>query len=765
MRGDLSVRQLAEFVFRQGDLYPPRLGRAVDPEEGIQAQRQAQKLLLEQHNDYRCEVRVKADFEVGGRTHTLSGRMDGLLHTADAICVEEYKCCGELPQRPDLVDRAQVWLYAGLYATNKTTLRNITIRLIYVDAHTSQQLCFEEQPTTVQAVTYLQFALACYVARIECHLQRNAARRAWAQECAFPLENYRRSQQAIARRVYVALRNKENLLLEAPTGSGKTLAVLFPGIKSQELEQQIFFLTSRNAGAAAALTAVAQIDPKAQHLYVVEISAKEKVCFVEGMPCDAQRCQYAAGYFDRVSAAVSTLQQSGVANKKTVLEVAQFHTVCPFELSLDAAVWADIVIGDYNYILDPVVRLQRFVGHKDMHLLVDEAHQLSPRTADMLEVRLKRETVLYAKTTRHTLVSKRLASIDRALLKLRRINGEGEFRIDASLLLPISRAISKFLVAVQEAAIELQSYPELKDMFFACLRWQRSQAWVSEGEFAYTVLTTGRDIIVAQRCLDPGPYIHDTLAQYGGVIRFSGTLTPLSLYQRLHGQDATAVGERAGSPFAQDQASVLVVGDVPTYYRQRQRSLPKLVQLIKDLMETKRGRYLIAFPSYAYLQMVAESLGQGSHPVLRQESGQTLEQIQALLEQFKGTDSALLCIVMGGVLGESVDFSPSQLCGVVMVGLGLPPPNLYRDLIAEHFADIGDKQLGQTVAYLQPALVKNIQAAGRLLRSPHDRGIICLVDDRFNLPNVQRFFPVHWRSESIRSSEIIPRAQAFWREE
>ncbi|NOX49500.1 MAG: ATP-dependent DNA helicase [Gammaproteobacteria bacterium] len=764
MRGNLSVRQLAEFVFRQGDLYPPRLGRAVEPEEGIQAQRQAQKLLLEQYNDYRCEVGVKVDFKVGGRTHMLSGRMDGLLRTADTVCVEEYKCCGELPLYPDLVDWAQVWLYAGLYATNETPLRNITIRLIYIDADTSQQLCFEEQPTTVQAVNYLQFALTCYATRIERHLQRNAVRRAWAQECTFPLEKYRRSQKAIARRVYVALRNKENLLLEAPTGSGKTLAVLFPGIKSQELEQQIFFLTSRNVGAASALTAVAQIDPEGKRLHVIEISAKEKVCFVEGMPCDAQRCQYASGYFERVNAAISMLQQSGVANKQTVLEVAQVHTVCPFELSLDAALWADIVIGDYNYILDPVVRLQRFVGHKDMHLLVDEAHQLSPRTADMLEVRLKRETVLYAKTTRHTLVSKRLASIDRALLKLRRLNGEGEFQIDAALLLPISRAISKFLVAVQETAIELQNYPELADVFFACLRWQRSQAWVSEGEFAHTIFAAGRDIIVTQRCLDPGPYIRDTLAQYGGVIRFSGTLTPLHLYQKLHGQDDNAAAERARSPFAEDQVRVLVVDDVPTYYRQRQHSLPNLIQLIKDLMETKQGRYLVAFPSYAYLQMFVESLGRGSHQVLYQEAGQTLEQTQALLEQFKGTDAALLCIVMGGVLGESVDFSASQLCGVVMVGLGLPPPNLYRDLIAEHFAGIGDKQLGQAVAYIQPALVKNIQAAGRLLRSPNDRGIICLVDDRFNQPNVQRFFPAHWRSESIRSSEIISRAQAFWRE-
>ncbi len=182
-------------------------------------------------------------------------------------------------------------------------------------------------------------------------------------------------------------------MLEAPTGSGKSLAVLFPAVKAQQLEDQLFFLTSRNAGAHAALTACQQLDVAGANLVVVELTAKDKICFVQGMPCNPELCPYAAGYYDRAPAAVNVLLTRKFADRAQLEAVALEFEVCPFELSLDLALWADVIVGDYNYVFDPVVRLKRFADHKQLHLLVDEAHQLSPRVRDMLTVRLDRHVI------------------------------------------------------------------------------------------------------------------------------------------------------------------------------------------------------------------------------------------------------------------------------------------------------------------------------------------------------------------------------------
>lgn len=763
IRGDLSARNLAEFVCRRGDLYAPRQGRQVDADEGVACQKLVQKQRLEIYSEYQCEVALTTEFVCGGQSRKLSGRADGIYLDGDVVVIEEFKACGELPDEADPVDFGQAQVYAGLVvatAPQPQAIYGLRVRVVYVHADSLAEACFEQDVSTDQAAAGLALMLLCYTTRVERHLARVAERISWATQLAFPLPNYRPSQQAIARRVYKALKQGENLLLEAPTGSGKSLGVLFPAVKALEPEQQLFFLTSRNAGARAALSAVVQLDPQHESLCALELTAKQKICPVQGMPCDPNLCELASGYFDRIGAAVNELLEHRLMDRAAIEQVAAAYQVCPFELSLDAALWADLVCGDYNYIFDPVVRLQRFSGHDGLHLLVDEAHQLSPRARDMLAVGLQRSWLKQAKKTSHVAMAKRVASLDRALMALRRGYGEGQHHgvaVDA-----VCGACSRLLEVAAEQELELEDHPELVELYLAVWRWQRSDSWLTADEFEHVLDVQGRDVVLRRICLDPARYLRSIYDEHGSVVRFSATVSPLPLYQRLHGLSDCGSSERAGSPFRREQALVMVVPDIPTYFTQRARTLPHLVSLVTQLVAAQPGRYLVACPSYAYLQALSDLREPGWGDVFIQQRAATPVETEDLITQFAAVERGVLFVVMGGVLGESVDFSTFSLKGTIMVGLGLPPPSQERNLIEAYFNQDQGDGWGRLVAYTQPALVKNIQAAGRLIRSERDVGVICLVDPRFTSSEVQRFFPAHWHPEVTRAEDVTARVTQFW---
>jgi Rad3-related DNA helicase len=756
---EFSARRIAEFVCRRGDLYPPQSGIPVDADEGVRVQKLVQAAREGNDPAYRKEVALACDFELLGTTHTLKGRADGVVERPMEVTLEEYKCTRTLPEKPQPVDWGQAVIYGGLWAHTHAQ-ETVEVSLVYVEPEGLTERAFSQIFTREAAAACLTFMLACVQARVSRHRARVAARETWSEGLDFPYPDYRPGQRAIARRIFVALKNRENLLLEAPTGSGKTMAILYPAVRAQQADEQLFFLTGRTSGARAALDGALDLDPEGGHLATVELTAKEKVCFVEGMPCDADACPYAKGYFDRAPDAVDALLEIGFADRNTVEDVARQHTVCPFEISLDAALWADLIVGDYNYAFDPVVRLQRFNGHPDLHLLIDEAHNLSPRAQDMLAVEIDRRIIRGAKASAGVL-EKPLASIDRALMKIRRSVGEGEHATDD--VAALERALKRFTEAAAE--IELDDEQDaLREALFAAHRWQRSTQWYDSERFVHLADVQGRNVVLRRTCLDPARHTAGIMAEHAGVVRFSGTVSPLPLYQRLHGNE-TCDGERATTPFDPSQAEVLIVRDVPTFYQARERSLAKLAALICDVVMAHEGRYLLALPSYAYLNTVVEAL----RPLLPESYGPyvqtpelSAEERDALLHEFADGSAGVLGVVMGGVLSESVDFSETSLAGVILVGIGLPPPSLKRNLTADYFERKVGEGWGQLTAYTQPAMAKIVQAAGRLIRSPSDRGVICLVDPRFERSELQQFFPSYWSPSSVTADQVSQLLRTFW---
>lgn len=777
----VAVRTLAEFVHRRGDLYPP-LGGRVTSEQGIAAQQRAQR---GRPAGYQREVTVQRTFRLGDIELAAAGRLDGCDLDVAPPLVEEIKTTRAAPRDAERLlgsaHWAQLMLYAAMLALDHPGQPRWHLRLLYCHPTRPEETPFDRIVDTDQLTAFLDDTVARYHDWLRTEAAYTRDRDRWLTGRAFPYGGFRPHQRALAVRVFRAFAGREQLLLEAPTGSGKTMGVIYPALKTLAAGhvRRLFYLTSRGTGALAALKACRDVGQGGERIRVVELIAKEKACTVPGMPCD-ETCPYQQGYYDRIHTAVRELLDAGTMDRGAVQDVAERHRVCPFELSLDAALWADVVIGDYNYLLDPVVRLQRFAADAGMGLLVDESHQLADRVRDMLSLELDRAGLRNALAEAPpAAVAGRLRGVDRALLALRRSHaGMLERLPEREGVIPrpeaVLRALERALEVLADDALDLAPYPQTRELLFTVARWVRSAGWTgapgSEGAFTYLLAlspasSARKHVTLKLACLDPAPYLAGIFAGYGGHVRFSGTVSPLALYQVLHGL-ADAPAERLESPFTTGQMATLVVRDVPVYYRSRQRSLPVLADLVADVCAARTGNYLVALPSFEYLDQLARAL-EARHPGLlcsRQHPGMEESQRQAFIARFTATGPTRLgLIVLGGVFAESVDFSHAPLSGVICVGVGLPPGSRLRAELERYFEGKLGPGGGVAVAYQQPAMTKVLQMAGRLLRGPGDRGILCLVDDRFDQPAYQRFFPGHWQPVAVRAADVARHLGNFWR--
>lgn len=769
MRRALSVSDLAAALYREGDIHA-RLDGGVSAEEGSHAHLAIQDARRRQLGE-RFVAELGVECSVLGLT--LRGRLDGLIHEPGNWVIEEYKTTrgdpDALHQHVGSLHWAQVTLYAGLADLPDGPG---TLRLVYLRPDGSEARRFERTSSRVDALAFVFDAATRWSTRLDEHERYSRERDRALQQTAFPFSTYRPNQRALAGTVYSALRERSPLLLEAPTGSGKSMATLFPAARAlaDGYASRLFFLTTRGTGKAAALDAAGRLARAGGPLRTVEITAKQKICFVEGTPCDPEICEFARGYYDRRDEAVAALLSVSLMDRYTIEDTARAHVVCPFELSLDAAVWSDLVVCDYNYVFDPTVRLQRFAAETDSVLLIDEAHALPERVQAMYSARLDRAALksgIAVAQLEHTLapVEKRLKSIDRALRAVLKPVRRGDAqRLDdcAALLRSIER-LRETLVGDRDSDQPLQLPTQLSDLVFDCLRFERASTWSVPERFV--LFGDRRDgATLSLSCLNPGPEIRATLDGFGANVRFSGTLTPLSASQQLHGYDSDSARSSAvATPFAEGSLYVAIVNDIPTRYRQRQDSLPMLADLIAEVVAANNGTTLLAMPSYRYLDQIGLELA-NRHPTLVQklqspdmDDGDRAEFIHELRA---ATGPVLAGVVLGGVMAESVDFADGALAGAVVVTAALPPPDPVREAMVEHYRDQGMN--GYAIAYQRPAMTRAVQAAGRVQRDPADRGTIVLIDDRFARPDYRGYLPEHWQPEVLSQHALPERLRGFW---
>lgn len=757
----VSVKELAEFVHRRGDIRYHQQSATL-AQEGIARQKSYQ---ADRGESYLREHRVSASF---GEL-AISGRIDGW--DPDARLVEEIKTTRndptELHAHAGDVHEAQLRLYGALLVLADPTLIEVRLRLVYLHPARQGETVFEETAGRDDLIGYFEVTCAIYAAWIANERARVRDRDRQLGELGFPYAEFRTDQRRIAKHLYRGFRDGADWLVEAPTGSGKTMAGLFATLKAMgegELDR-LMFLTSRTTGQraieAALIDAVHPVEDSA--LTAVTITAKDRICFGEGS-CDRTECRFARGYYERMPAARRQLLGRRLIRRGEVEAVAREHEVCPFELCLDVAAWADVVVCDYNYVFDPIVKLTRRLDcplFEEVGLIVDEAHQLGDRVRDMLGSSLSRLVVraALAEPGVPEPLARCLRSVDRALAAIARGSSgdESEMEQPEALL----RAIERLQNAALDTEVDRERFPATSTACFEAFQFAFLAERAVDGTHHYIAGGAGRDLIVELVCTVPGDHIRECMSGFHGSARVSGSLTPASVFQQIHGAADSDDVLISDGCFPPEHFGVFVVTDISTYYRDRDRTLGRVANLIQSVCTQTTGNYLVALPSFEYAQAVSNAVD--GIDIRCQEQGMTLDEREGFIHWISESQAGRVgFVVMGGVFGESVDFRDGALDGVIVVGAGLPPRSLKRDLIANDEGAAGSGVDGDEIAYRQPAMTRVVQAAGRVVRSATDRGVAVLVDPRFSNAAYRAFLPSRWMTRHIRSNHVADALGEFW---
>jgi DNA excision repair protein ERCC-2 len=508
----------------------------------------------------------------------------------------------------------------------------------------------------------------------------------------------------------------------------------------------------------------------------VTLTAKEKICFCPPVNCDPEICVFARGYFDKVKRALEEIDQHQAFTRPVIEEIARQYQICPFEFSLDLALWVDCIICDYNYAFDPRVYLHRFFdfGTDPYVFLIDEAHNLPDRARAMYSAELNKQIVLNLQRMLKPhlpVLVKKLGAINKILLEIRKAcqseskGAQVEYEPPEELLKAIrefSQKAEDWLVLNQAAEFR----QELLEFYFLCLNYLRTAEYFDTFYVSYFERQGQSDLKAKLFCLDPAPMLAAPLERSQATVFFSATLLPIDYFMKLLTGDVAHPKRIFQSPFPQENVCLLIHNKISTKYAERADSYTAIAEAIGTICSAHDGNYLVYFPSYAYLAAVLDLLKERlpERQLLVQDRAMTEAEREAFLIRFSASNQETLVglAVMGGIFGEGIDLVGERLIGVVVVGVGVPQLGLERDLIKEYF----DRQTGNGFAYAYqfPGFNRVQQATGRLIRTETDRGIIVLIDDRFTHARYRHLFPSHWRGYQVvqNTSEMQDKLTRFW---
>ncbi len=513
------------------------------------------------------------------------------------------------------------------------------------------------------------------------------------------------------------------------------------------------------------------------HVKSVTLTAKEKICFCTATGAEPEECLFARNYYGKVKTALAETYESEAFTRPVIADLARRYEVCPFEFSLDLALWADCIIGDYNYVFDPSVYLRRFFDNvvEPYLFLIDEAHNLPDRARAMYSAGLNRQTVLDLKKSLKPHLpdlAKTLNEINQVLLTQRQQcdSNDPPVLVEQERPEALLKALRRFTNRA-EAWLALNEKtpfkPALLDFYFQAGAYLRTaDAFFGPGYVSYFEKQGQGDLSAKLFCLDPAPFLAAALERSRAAVFFSGTLLPLEYFDRVLTGSTTHPRLVLCSPFPAEHLALLIHNGVSTRYDQRANSYEAVAALIEAVCAAQPGNYLVFFPSYAYLAAVAELVRERwpGWQLLIQERGMTEASRDAFLARYSSAQVGTLLgfAVMGGIFGEGIDLAGERLIGAIIVGVGLPQLSLERDLLKTYFAE--NDHNGFAYAYQYPGLNRVMQAAGRVIRTEHDRGVILLIDERLTQPRYTQLFPPEWQHFQVvrHNDKLEERLRRFW---
>ena len=770
----IAVRELVEHVLRSGDLVFEFLGSS-RPVEAIRAH---QKIQNSRPATYRSEVAVAHPVETDRFRLVVSGRIDGVYSELDHAIIEEIKTT---TRNPDYFEKnehplhwGQVKTYAYIYA-RQHHLDEITTQLTYYRIDTGEVRQFRHTFDVAALDIFFNDLVTRYLQWAETIMRWAEHRDASIRELDFPFATYRPGQRQIIDEALRTISNKSQMLVQAATGIGKTLAVLYPAVKSiaEEFSQKIFYLTARTTGQMVAEKALDELRTKGLKLKSLTLTAKDKICFCPGSACHPEECEYARGHYDRVNDAIAAIFALDALTREQIVHTAKKHRVCPFEFSLDLSQYADCVICDYNYVFDPRVYLRRFFQEENGNyiFLIDEAHNLVDRSREMFSAEISKQPILDLRRR----LNKELPHIFKSLGRInawmvdarKKCTLSGNPFAEQNLPQDLIPLLKRFLFISERwlsQNIKTVFREELLNAYFTASGFLRVAEQYDQC-YASCYEKIGKDLKLKLFCVDPSVHLEKAMRRCRSAIFFSATMTPMDYFRKILGCDPAALYLNLDSPFPHENLGLFIADQISTYYRHRDQTVSQVSQIISVLVDQKRGNYLLYFPSYAYMRKIYDSFTvcNPRTETILQTPGMKESERESFLERFAMHNPQTLVgfAVMGGIFGEGIDLVGDRLLGAVVVGVGLPGISLERELIKEYFsATLG---AGFEYAYLYPGINRVLQAAGRVIRTENDRGVVLLIDQRYARFQYKSLLREEWDPIRVKDApQLADGLQRFW---
>jgi Rad3-related DNA helicase len=704
---------------------------------------------------------------------TVYGRADVVWMTHGLpTAVEEIKTTRRDPSNIQEDDYPLHWAQAACYAhmlCERYGLSSIAVRLTYARVNdksiASITRTMSAHTLREQFLSLANAALAELSAAEAWRRTRNAA----LQTMPFPYKEYRPGQRNMAAAAYRACKNGGRLLCEAPTGVGKTAAMLFSSLKAmgEGHVERVFYLTARGTTRLAAEEGLNLLRRNGLRARSIVLTAKDKICPCPGCACMPDSCPRAKGHYDRASAArLYALADRDDYAADYLTDLCDRYNLCPFEFGLDLSLDCDVIIADYNYAFDPVAHLRRYFDQRsESVLLIDEAHNLPDRARAMYSASVNRRSMekLRREVGRASRKDTLYKQITQVIHTLRAMEEEGVR--SEGFPAPLVEAVEAFVNAARDRLGE-EDVPyagALLDAFFEAFDFSFAAARMREWEDNYATLIDPP--IVELRCLMPAPFLAATLDKVRAAVFFSATMTPAQHYASAFGTGDSTDVLRLSSPFPRDNLLVLNA-PLPTTYRQREGSAERVARCVAELCVGKeRGNYFVFFPSYAYLRAVMPLVGElvPQAKIIQQRGGMDERERAEYLAEFSEEPKGILLAfaVLGGLFGEGIDLPGGRLSGCAIVGIGLPQIGLERETLRAKYDERGED--GFANAYVYPGIARVTQAAGRVIRTREDRGVVLLIDERFGREDIEELLPQHWDVQRVtRISVLRQTIREFW---
>lgn len=751
----IAIKELAYFTCQSGNLTPEFFS---NKDESI-GKKAHQYLQSKYNKNSKAEYFIKKDFEYNNKNIRLHGFIDGVLNIDDEFIIEEIKSTNKELDEINYEERkehlAQAKLYAYLYAL-ENNIDPIKVRLTYISTIDYETKSFDIICKLDELEEFTFKLLEDYLLWIDQLEEAEINKTKTIETIKFPYENMRPGQRDMMKACFKAMKDKEILYCIAPTGIGKTMATMFSSLKTLKKNDKLFYCTAKGSGKNAPLAAIKLLSKHGLKIKTINITAKKKICNSKQKNCNPDECPYAIGYFDRLkNATFDIFSTMDIFDEQSITKIADKHKICAFEFSLYLSYFCDIVIADYNYVFDPKAHLIRYFEDDTYHakVLVDEAHNLISRSKDMYSSSVNEEDI---RKLRRLLSGFKPSVRNECNKIIDRFNYYKDLIVDNALYESITNDLElvvliKNLINKCDQLLEenkkIKNKDEVLDIYFKLLDYTRISEYFGT---THRLLAKVKDEIctIDIMCLDASDFILDTIKNsIEGIVFFSATLTPFKYHS-----DLLTKGEgkfiELPSPFPIDNLDIIINNKISTRYKDREASIDYIIEAIETLTKTKPGNYIAFFPSYQYLNMVVNNIESSDFEIIIQQNSATDEERNKIIDKFKETSNCKVgFFVLGGVFAEGVDFVGDWLTGVIIVGVGLP---LYCDennILKDYFEIT--YQNGFDYAYTYPGFTKVVQAAGRVIRSENDRGIVILIDERFTYSKYLELMPKHWKNKKV----------------